>query len=950
MNKRKLFQKNGITLIALVISIIVMLILAGVSLNAVIGDNGIITQAQNATYMQSIAVLEEYLNNYYVEHYEEMEQTDNKAEALQKFSESSNWIWNPSKYGYGAVGYIIDSDGNMCYFINKEGLPEEIRSSLKGGDAGEGTYADYASYNDVYGVTANLKVYYSNSGKDSILGVSKDDLEKENPLREVFQAGSEMAKLITGKDDTAVTIQDLKSVKTLTIDSTSGITNLSELYNLTSLQELNLKDLNLNSLEGIQNAVQLSYIKIENCKINDYSSIAGVDRNLMYLYMINTTDEQVNLLCEAMKNTDFANLQYFGLYDSGSNLTNIDKLVELSKVTKESIKYLYLYNNNISSISALSEFINIKELEVNNNASLITLAGCENMNSLIYLDASYCNLGANEIYDTNLDNSGRNEASDALSAIDNLNNISKLYLSNNINLKWVDYIVNYDALQTLSLANNNSMTNESFINIKAIVLKLKGVNCSYPSKYEKLLNSNERMDLVDSNLTNSSEEYLALMNNTSLKQLRLDNNVNLQDEGTYSINNVLKTCTSMEVLCLRNINIDNIYFVQNMPNLKELDLRETNVTDLSFLELYCPNLKTLILDNEDVDLTKIQKTISNMNLGLLNVAGTFFTNAISGLIATNPNVYKKLEECTEITNLTICGRTMYDSLQVANIDLSKCVKLETVNLDSVKINIKYPSQVKNVNLSWRAATNLNDFNNCTKMNYLNLYQPSGSSFNNTISSLNNIEITSMNLNYVSDFKIFETISENAKIHNITVARQDYIGNVSIANLDALQYINGLTSLSISGYKLLPSFSKDTALNKLTGIYISDSSFDNIEFVKNAPNLKTIKILNSNIKSLKGIENNTSLTEINLSGNSISSTKELENLTQLSSLNLENNCIYDTSTYIDTSGETITYNNLDILANLNRNGNLRYLYLSGNKGIINWSPLSSISNWTGKSGW
>ncbi len=40
MNKRKSFQilkqKNGITLIALVISIIVMLILAGVSLNAVI--------------------------------------------------------------------------------------------------------------------------------------------------------------------------------------------------------------------------------------------------------------------------------------------------------------------------------------------------------------------------------------------------------------------------------------------------------------------------------------------------------------------------------------------------------------------------------------------------------------------------------------------------------------------------------------------------------------------------------------------------------------------------------------------------------------------------------------------------------------------------------------------------------------------------------------------------
>ena len=43
LNAKKLKSKNGITLIALVVSIIVMLILAGVSLNATIGDNGIIT-------------------------------------------------------------------------------------------------------------------------------------------------------------------------------------------------------------------------------------------------------------------------------------------------------------------------------------------------------------------------------------------------------------------------------------------------------------------------------------------------------------------------------------------------------------------------------------------------------------------------------------------------------------------------------------------------------------------------------------------------------------------------------------------------------------------------------------------------------------------------------------------------------------------------------------------
>ena len=45
--KKKVKQK-GVTLIALVITIIVLIILAGVAINALVGENGIITQAQKA--------------------------------------------------------------------------------------------------------------------------------------------------------------------------------------------------------------------------------------------------------------------------------------------------------------------------------------------------------------------------------------------------------------------------------------------------------------------------------------------------------------------------------------------------------------------------------------------------------------------------------------------------------------------------------------------------------------------------------------------------------------------------------------------------------------------------------------------------------------------------------------------------------------------------------------
>lgn len=42
-------KESGITLVALVVTIIVLLILAGVAISLTIGNNGILTRAQNAT-------------------------------------------------------------------------------------------------------------------------------------------------------------------------------------------------------------------------------------------------------------------------------------------------------------------------------------------------------------------------------------------------------------------------------------------------------------------------------------------------------------------------------------------------------------------------------------------------------------------------------------------------------------------------------------------------------------------------------------------------------------------------------------------------------------------------------------------------------------------------------------------------------------------------------------
>ena len=52
-------QESAITLIALVITIVVLLILAGVSINAVIGENGIISKAKEGKIKTEIASIKE---------------------------------------------------------------------------------------------------------------------------------------------------------------------------------------------------------------------------------------------------------------------------------------------------------------------------------------------------------------------------------------------------------------------------------------------------------------------------------------------------------------------------------------------------------------------------------------------------------------------------------------------------------------------------------------------------------------------------------------------------------------------------------------------------------------------------------------------------------------------------------------------------------------------------
>ena len=83
MKKDKLKQNSAITLIALVLTIVVLLILSGISISVVLGKNGILDKANEAKYLTKLREYEEKVT-LIVASEKTLKVTENKEERLIK--------------------------------------------------------------------------------------------------------------------------------------------------------------------------------------------------------------------------------------------------------------------------------------------------------------------------------------------------------------------------------------------------------------------------------------------------------------------------------------------------------------------------------------------------------------------------------------------------------------------------------------------------------------------------------------------------------------------------------------------------------------------------------------------------------------------------------------------------------------------------------------------------
>ena len=120
-------NKKGITLIALVVTVVVLIILAGVSINAVLGDNGIIKKANQAASVTKEAEVKETINRTILEFY-----LTNDYETLEDFLNA--------KVSEGKIDSVTkNADGSLTVKKGEYSITVENKTNSSGGSSSGGS-------------------------------------------------------------------------------------------------------------------------------------------------------------------------------------------------------------------------------------------------------------------------------------------------------------------------------------------------------------------------------------------------------------------------------------------------------------------------------------------------------------------------------------------------------------------------------------------------------------------------------------------------------------------------------------------------------------------------------------------------------------------------------------------------------------------------------------------
>ena len=382
--------------------------------------------------------------------------------------------------------------------------------------------------------------------------------------------------------------------------------------------------------------------------------------------------------------------------------------------------------------------------------------------------------------------------------------------------------------------------------------------------------------------------------------------------------------------------------LSKLKNLKELDLSDNHLSDLSFLK-EAKNLTHLNLSNNGISDLVFPEVFSlnNPKLILLNLSNNLLTTESAILVSSfpdlkyldlsynrisdplyiesdvAPNTYTALHTALasniNLTHLNLDNNLLSGILHLHPDSFQHLVDLHLNNNQFSEVSLSGgPRNLKLIRLKNNPVSkvSLSDLPNFT--HFASIIEPGSHLSEVSLSDIPNLIGLSLGacplLSKVS-------LSDLPKLEDLYIIFNPLLSEVSLAGIPNLKYLrawhNSLLTLS------LPE------LPNLTELYLANNTITDVSGLSNLTNLTKLELGNNLISDVSGLSNLTNLTELYLANNTITDVSGLSNLTNLTKLELGNNLISDVTP----------------LSNLT---NLAELELSNNF-ISDVTPLSNLTN-------
>lgn len=334
-------QDEGITLIALVITILVLLILAGVSIAMLTEDNGILTQGNNAKIETAVGALKEQIKLY---------QTEKKIQGEKVTPETL--------LAEGKVSRTVqekEEDTYYMYYALKENTFEGMQGLGKG---------NLTNLKDVFLIDDELNVkYIASNGKEFGDEIKEKILEDETEIRFSSKAFSEYVSRISGVKEEDLKFKWMKDQTELTI-ADSNVDSLQDLVFFPNLTSLTLGDYvntpKIITMDGVENCTKLKSLKIIYGRTKDYTAISSLTNLETFSSNANSDNKVYNNLMDALKFCN--NLQTLSLLNFEIN----DDMYRISELGNN-LKTITLQSCQITEIGGLENKTNLTSLKLTNN-------------------------------------------------------------------------------------------------------------------------------------------------------------------------------------------------------------------------------------------------------------------------------------------------------------------------------------------------------------------------------------------------------------------------------------------------------------------------------------------------------------------------------------------------------------------------------------------------------